>query len=112
MTDADKAACIDGIRPYLDDCKQQSRKICDLRTYIVERRWERFAVKKRAAEIELIKPNTPEWHRWREYLVAVGDEKRWRTMEYRERRGLPFDAPSRWPPALPAEARTQLDKAG
>lgn len=104
LGDADKDACVQGIRPYLDDCKAQNRKVCDLATYIRERRWERFAAKRNSRnEIELVYPGTPQWHRWSEYYLAIGDEQKFRTMDSRAERNLPYDAPSEWPPSLAAK---------
>lgn len=98
LGDAEKEGCLDGIAAYLADCKTQNRKVCDLTTYIRERRWERFAAKQPKASVVLIKHGTPQWQRWFEHYLTIGDEQKYRTMESRAQRDLPYDAPSEWPP--------------
>lgn len=90
-----------GLRPYLDDCRAQQRKVCDLATYYRERRWERFQQIKPNAEIALIKPGSAEFYRWREYRQATGDADGLRVMDVMAKLQRDVTVPSRWPPAIP-----------
>lgn len=95
-------ACIGGIVPYLDDCRANNRKVCDLTTFIKERRWERFSPKA-AGEVKtvLVRPGTPQWYRWREYKIARREPIAF--MDQQGRSGNTMTFPSEWPPALPRE---------
>jgi hypothetical protein len=104
LADVDKQAAVNGRKPYLDDCQSQSRKVCDLTTYIREKRWQRFATKAPSGPIELIKAGTPEWFRWQEYYTAVSDNENFNLMQSREKRSLPHVTASRWPPAMPKKS--------
>ncbi|TAK50251.1 MAG: hypothetical protein EPO23_03330 [Xanthobacteraceae bacterium] len=90
---------------YLDDCRRHARKVCDLATFLRERRWERLvkggdgAV---CASIEL-KPYSPQWHRWRDYKRAVGQP--FAFMETRARQGESWWERTEWPPPIPPEAK-------
>jgi hypothetical protein len=102
LSDADKAACHAGIKPYLDDCRVQTRKVCDLTTYVRERRWERFTAKADAArpQVEFIKYGTPQWWRWRDHLLAMrGDIDQFDRMGKNPQYGGKA-MPSEWPPSL------------
>jgi hypothetical protein len=105
LSDADKEACFQGQRPYLADCNRQKRKVCDLRTYIDERRWERFPAGGEAKpSVYLAKLGTPQFYRWKEHLQARGE---WTGI--RERRAHEYGCiavASEWPPA------TELQKVG
>jgi hypothetical protein len=101
LTDADKSAAFDGRDPYLDDCKRQNRKVCDLTTYIREKRWQRFTAKSDPAKPAkvVIKYGTPQWWRWRDYLIATrGDVARFDQLgkSYLGGRAMPTE----WPPAI------------
>jgi hypothetical protein len=99
LTDAIKEAAFQGVKPYLDDCHTQSRKVCDLATYYREKRWERFQQKKSAGStVCAVRPGTPQWYRWREYYVATGRSTTF--MDDRARSGGPLTFPSEWPPAI------------
>lgn len=102
LTDADREACFAGIAPYLADCKAKSQRVCDLKTFILERRWERFAVRAKPA-LAVIKPFTVEFHRWREYRLAVGDHDAVRMMDTMAGLGRDITMPSQWPPPLPSK---------
>jgi len=105
LSDADAEACVHGMRPYLADCDLHKRKVCDLKTFIIERRWERFTQKAKAPACVAIKPGTPQWSRWREYRIATGQSVS--IMDMQERRGSQWTTPSEWPPAMPKTEQKQ-----
>ena len=81
------------------------RKVCDLATYLRERRWERFATAPKATGgVFHVKPRTPQAYRWREYLERAEPHKL-RTFDLMmDRNG--YTAPSEWPPAMPPKAES------
>jgi predicted transcriptional regulator len=99
-----RAACHDGIAPYLAECAAKARKVCDLTTFIRERRWEKFQVIKPSTEMCSIKAYSPEFYRWREYRLAIGDHDSVKAMDIMAKLGREITVPSRWPPPLPAIA--------
>lgn len=104
LSDADKEACFHGERPYLADCNRQARKVCDLRTYIEERRWERFQSSGQAkATLYVAKVGTPQFYRWKEHLTARGE---WGSKERLVRDYGAISVSSEWPPA------SDIQKAG
>lgn len=100
--------CFDVVPRYLDDCRQNSRKVCDLTTYIREARFERFASLPNRGAVCLAKPGTPQWHRWNEYLKATGGP--FKFMEAQAAKGVGWTTQQEWPPPLPPELR-QKDEA-
>lgn len=112
----DRSDCVDGMRPYLEDCRAQGRKVCDLRTFIEQRRWERFKPKAGSAPaLVVVKYGTDQWAAWRKFLEATGGDV---VAFDRMGRNPTYGAkamPSEWPPApaeAQAEAPDQLSKAG
>jgi hypothetical protein len=98
LTEAQQTAACDGVKPYLEDCRAKNRKLCDLKTYYAERRWEGLSAK--AAKVATAfhaEPRTPQWHRWREYYERTGGP--WRFMEQQAAKNAGFTVPSEWPPA-------------
>lgn len=90
--------CCKGVKVYLDDCRANTRKVCDLTTYIRERRWERLLPKMRGTGgVAVIKPGTPQWFRWRDHYVSIGVPVM--RMDEQARRGETRTVPSEWPPA-------------
>lgn len=106
----DQADCIAGILPYLDDCRAQGRMICDLRTFIEQRRWERFKPKAGSERrLVVVKFGTDQWTAWRRHLEATGGDV---TNFDRMGSNPTFGGkamPSEWPPA---ETDIELSKAG
>lgn len=103
LSDRDKAACCDGVEPFLDDCKAKKRIVCDLKTYLDERRWEAVARKPdERPKLWVIRPGTPQWYRWHEYRKIVGLSVRF--MESQARIKEPFSAESEWPPPIERRA--------
>lgn len=112
LTAHDRADCVAGIRPYLDDCRAQGRKVCDLRTFIEQRRWERFKPKAEAPTLFVIKVDTDQWRAWRVYLEATGGDvaafdRMGRNPQYGGKA-----MPSEWPPAAANEKPNNLRKQG
>jgi hypothetical protein len=90
----------DVVPRYLDDCRLTNRKVCDLTTYLKEARFERFtAPSGRRAATFTAKINTPQWHRWREYLIATGQSVKF--MEAQAAKGVGWTCSQEWPPPLP-----------
>lgn len=98
LPDAEKNGCIGGIDAYLADCKAQNRKVCDLTTYIRERRWERFSSKGPSAKGQLfvVKIGTPQFYRWKKHKIAHGDSAERLDRFANQYGGL--SVPSEWPP--------------
>ena len=97
LTDQEKQACIDGMSHYLTDCREQNRKVCDLTTYIREKRWKRFEGRPQAGKPTLIKPGTAQWYRWKEYY-EVNNPDLAKAMETFKAMARDFWASSEWPP--------------
>ncbi len=105
LTKSLKIDCFEGLKPYLSDCKAQNRKVCDLTTFIRERRWERFVKGGTVtAKAEPAIPYSPRWWRWREYYLAEG--KSISFMETQAKMGKPWSVPSEWPPPISAQAKS------
>jgi hypothetical protein len=105
LRDADKNPCFDGIKLYLSDCSSQGRKICDLRTYIDEKRWERFKAKDSSSKPFALRPGIPQTYRWREYLERAKPSELWMFDKMLSERGT-YTVPSEWPPPLPPKQTT------
>lgn len=101
LSETMQQAAFNGVKPYLEDCRANSRKVCDLATYYRERRWERFQSIKPAPPLAVIKPYTAEFYRWKEYYAATGDSRGASILENMAKRGADITVPSRWPPAMP-----------
>lgn len=97
----DRQKALDLAPRYLDDCRSNSRKVCDLTTYLREERYERFVAAKPGSNGVhwAIKPDTPQWYRWREYRIATGQSVKF--MDVQGAKGGSFTVPSEWPPAMP-----------
>jgi hypothetical protein len=108
LKEAEQEPCFGGIKPYLADCKLNNRKVCDLTTYIRERRWERFSEQQRTSAGKLweTKPGTPQWYRWRGYN-KVAEPNTFRLMESWATQSRSWWAPTEWPPPLPADERVK-----
>lgn len=91
---------------YLDDCRRNNRKVCDLTTYLREARFERFATPdgRRGAPF-FAEPGTAQWHRWHDYLEATGQPVKF--MELQATKGIGRTCASEWPPPLPPKDETR-----
>jgi hypothetical protein len=97
LTDPDKEAAFRGSKPYLDDCRAQNRKVCDLATYYRERRWERFTVKATAPSFYVVQRGTPQAMRWREWYAAHEPTKI-AVFDLAVAGGHGYTTPTEWPP--------------
>ena len=97
----DRQRAFDCIGAYIANCKSRNRKLCDLSTYLKERRF--------AGELAVLVPayathgGTPQAFRWLEFKQAVGERTGF--MEECFRSGRPWFAPTEWPPPLPSKAK-------
>jgi hypothetical protein len=97
---------------YLDDCRVQSRKVCDLTTYLKEARFERFAAMPGRSATHHSKPGSPQWHRWHDYLKAIGKSVGF--MESQAANGVGWTTSQEWPPPAPPrpEGAPSADSTG
>jgi len=87
---------LQGTGPYLANCRSRERKICDLSTYLRERRWETLNA---TVQTIPIRGGTPQAFRWIDYRRASGLPTAF--MEECFQTGKPWYAPTEWPPAKP-----------
>lgn len=106
LSDADKEAAYKGVKPYIDECRQRRRKICDLATYYRERRWERFSSKLSGTtgQFAAFRVYSANWHRWREYKIARGESVSYMETSARSNPQGMWTEASPWPPAMPAKS--------
>ncbi len=87
------------IPTYLADCRGKGQnRLCDLRTYLDERRWEKFT--NRAAvgpSAYVVKRGTPQALRWREWL-AQNDPSKIRLFDLLMSTSGHYTTRSEWPP--------------
>lgn len=98
LTIEDRQAAFRGIAAYLSDCRTKNRKVCDLSTYLRERRWHGRAA------IHVVKAwatmgGTPQAYRWLDYRKSLGLPTSY--LEDLWKMGKPWYAETEWPPALP-----------
>lgn len=96
----DRQRAFEAVSPYLANCRARNRKLCDLSTYLKEKRFKgNLAVI--APEVPIL-GNTPQASRWLDYRIDLGEP----TSFMREcwKLGKPWYAPTEWPPPLPASA--------
>lgn len=106
-----KREAFNGIKPYLADCREKGHnRLCDLRTFLDERRWERFTGKDAAKVIPKgFKPYSAQWYRWREYRIATKQSIAWMDAYAKQSpNGLWTMEPTEWPPAMPAKQSTEV----
>ncbi len=102
LPDDAKRAALAGATAYRADMTRRGWKLCDLTTYLRDKRFERFASGASLSEAFAVKGGTPEAYRWLEYRRATIGATGF--MEECFRVGKPWYAPSQWPPALPPRA--------
>jgi hypothetical protein len=101
LTAERKQAAIDGVDRYLAELRHQGWKICDLQTYLRDRRWE--SVKGAPVATFPVHGNTPQAYRWLDYWIAIGQSTSFVESLWRQRK--PYYTPTEWPPPLPSEAK-------
>jgi len=101
LSRSDRKQAIEAAAPYIASGKVKNRKLCDLSTYLKERR---FVGKTATATTEapIIRPGTPQAARWLEYW-KVTNPHRYAFWGGRFARGATVTAETEWPPALPTK---------
>ena len=99
FSDHQKLAAYRGIKPYLADCRSKGQsRLCDLRTYLDERRFERFQGKSNGVRFHVTKRGTPQAMRWREYYAKCEPAKL-KTFDYLMQTQGAYTTPTEWPPS-------------
>jgi len=98
LSDRERLIAVRGVKPYLDDCASKDRRICDLKTYLDERRGQRFEGRSAAVGAFLLLRATPQAGRWREYLARHEPHRLKFFDEMLATRGH-YTVPTEWPPA-------------
>lgn len=94
------------VSPYLTDCRSKGQpRICDLRTYLDERRFERFVGKgSTGRQLYACKRGTPQAERWREHYRRHQPEKL-RMFEYLMSSSGTATTETEWPPPIDPMAK-------
>lgn len=97
LSEDNQRKAIDKAGAYLADMRAKKWRVCDLKAYIRERRWERLEAAAAVPAVRIV-GGTPQAFRWLEYHRAMGEptaftEERWRY-------GQPVYRPTEWPPAI------------
>jgi hypothetical protein len=94
---SDRKQAVEAAKPYIANCRAKNRKLCDLSTYLKERRFVgKLALPPSA--LPIIRPGTPQAARWLEYFKAT------RAISYARtalERNQAVTLETEWPPALP-----------
>lgn len=105
FTDRMKLQARDGIGPYLADCRAKGQnRLCDLKTYLDERRFEKFAGRQPARSLAIARRGTPQAYRWREYYQRCAPEKL-RMFDYMLSSRGEVTVESEWPPPIDLQAK-------
>jgi hypothetical protein len=99
LTDAQQRAAVDRAAAYLADMRSRGWKVCDLATYLRDKRFERFVGTVPRTGLYGAKPGTPQYFRWHDYLRETGGLTAF--LEQCFKQFQPVTVPSEWPPALP-----------
>lgn len=108
LNDWQKVQAHRAARPYLDDCRAKGQtRICDLRTYLDERRFERFAGRGNTAArtLSVAKRGTPQAIRWREHFQRTAPHKLELFDQMMRSRGE-YTTESEWPPPIDPLTKT------
>lgn len=99
LSDKQKADAHAGMKLYLDDARSKGQtRLCDLRTYLDERRWERFTQRGRiGASFYTTRKGTPQAFRWREHYEREEPTKLRLFDKMMATQGY-YTTPSEWPP--------------
>ncbi len=100
LTEKQQADAHAGMKPYLEDARSKGQtRLCDLRTYLDERRWERFTDRTHSSTVFwTTKRGTPQAGRWRTYYAEEKPRILRLFDEMMATRGF-YTTPSEWPPA-------------
>jgi hypothetical protein len=100
-----KLQAFHGVKPYLSDCRSKGHnRLCDLRTYLDERRFERFAEKPAGRQLFHIKRGTPQAERWREHYRHFMPDKLSFFEMMMSQSGMTME--TEWPPPIDPLAKT------
>lgn len=106
LTDWQKVQAHRAIKPYLDECRGRGQtRLCDLRTFLDERRFEKFTSKgSTGRQFFLVRFGTPQDNakveRWREYFRKTAPHKL--GLFEQMIRGSGYTTETEWPPAVAA----------
>jgi hypothetical protein len=95
MGEAHRQKATESVTLYFADCKASGRKRVNAVRYLRERIWDGYSVIRRQSTVTL-SPGSPQWIKWREYYVAIGQSVSF--MDARASEGKIFEAPTEWPP--------------
>lgn len=110
LTDERKRLAIGGVERYLAQTRSKGWKICDLQTYLRDRRWESVAAAPTTAGA-ITRPGTPQAQRWIAYWQAIPDPPRF--LLHQLTHGRVITTVTEWPPPLPDNAiRFPLEETG
>lgn len=101
LTDQHKIDAVKYLPDFRADRVKRGWKMPDMRRYLMDMHWVPYA--KAATEKPksvAIKAYSAQWHRWREYKIAMGHRIGFFD-EYPKRYNGDWHEPSEWPPALP-----------
>ncbi len=101
LDDRHKRGAHAGLKPYLADVRSKGQtRLCDLKTYLDERRWEKFTERGRQGAVATwpIKRGTPQAGRWRTHFEQVEPAKL-KFFDFQMNGSGYYTAPSEWPPA-------------
>lgn len=107
FTDRMKLQARDGIKPYLADCRSKGQnRLCDLKTFLDERRFEKFADRGiTARHLTITKRGTPQAFRWREHYERFAPQKLAVFDQVMASRGA-VTTEGEWPPAIDPLAKS------
>lgn len=108
LSDDRKHAAFESVERFLAEQRAKGWKICDLQTYLREKRFE--TVKGGPASLYIAKAGTPQAGRWLGYLRATGQPTAFIEELLRMRGAATF--PTEWPPPLPNDPQLQDRKTG
>lgn len=104
LSDDRKRLAFENIERFLADQRAKGWKICDLQTYLREKRFE--TVKGAPAALYVAKAGTPQAGRWLGYLRATGQQTAFLEEQLRTRGAATF--PAEWPPPVPKDTQLPL----
>jgi hypothetical protein len=106
LTDKQRIDAFNAIRPYLADCRTKGQtRLCDLRTYLDERRFERFVGKASTRQLSVTKRGTPQAVRWRDHFARTAPNKLAMFDQMMRMRGE-YTTESEWPPPTDPMTKT------
>lgn len=108
FSDKQKLQAFHGIRPYLANTREKGHnRLCDLKTFLDERRFEKFAGSKESTgkQLFVVKRGTPQAERWREHYKRNAPDKL-RMFEMLMSGSGVVTTESEWPPPIDPLAKS------